>query len=74
MAEGGRAIVNVLTEGTTYLGMFEAGNYYLFGRMELEERFNGWRILLSRHDSFDAPGNTTKEFSTIVAERSGQKI
>jgi len=32
VAERGLAIVNVLTEGTTYMGMFEPGNYYLFGR------------------------------------------
>ena len=36
---------------------------------ELDERFAGWHILLSRHDSFDAPGNTRKEFATIVARK-----
>jgi hypothetical protein len=25
--------------------------------------------LFSRHDSFDAPGNTRKEFTTIVAQK-----
>ncbi len=69
LAEKGLAIVNVLAEGTTYLGMFEPGNYYLFGRDELEEWFKGWGILLSRHDRFDAPGNTTKAFATIVAQK-----
>jgi len=69
VAEGGVAIVNVLIEGTTYMGMFEPGNYYLFGRHGLEERFKGWEILLSVNDSFDAPENTRKEFSTIVARR-----
>ena len=29
---GGRAIVNVLIQGTTYVDMFTPGNYYLFGR------------------------------------------
>jgi len=69
VADQGVAIVNVLVEGTTYLSMFAPGNYYLFGPDELEERFNGWNILLSRHDSFDAPGNTRKEFATIVARK-----
>lgn len=69
VAVNGRAIINVLTEGTTYMGMFEPGRYHLFGRQELEERFTGWDILLSRHDSFDAPGNTKKEFATIVARK-----
>ena len=69
IAPGGRAIVNVLIEGTTYMGMFEPGNYCLFGRNELEERFAGWEILLSQHDSFDAPNNTKKEFATLVARK-----
>jgi tellurite methyltransferase len=44
----GRAIVKVLIEGTTYLGMFDPDNYYLFRRNELEERFEDWTILESR--------------------------
>jgi len=69
LAQGGVAIVNVLIEGTTYMGMFEPGNYCLFARNELKERFKGWEILLSVNDSFDAPEDTRKEFSTIVARR-----
>ena len=69
IADQGVAIINTLIEGTTYMGMFEPGNYYLFGRNELEGHFNGWEILLMRHDSFDAPGNTRKEFATIVARK-----
>ena len=69
VALNGRAVINVLTEGTTYMGMFEPGRYCLLGRNELEERFKGWNVLLSRHDSFDAPGNTKKEFATIVARK-----
>lgn len=69
VADRGVAIVNVLVEGTSYLGMFEPGNYYLFGPDELEQRFKGWSILFSRRDSFDAPGNTRKEFTTIVAQK-----
>lgn len=67
----GLAIVNVLIEGTTYMGMFDPENYYLFGRNQLGERFRVWDILLSRHDSFEAPGSTTKEFATIIARKHG---
>ena len=66
---GGVAVVNVLIEGTTYLDMFGAEEYTLFGADELERSFAGWRILDSRRDGFDAPGGTRKEFSTVVARR-----
>jgi len=66
---GGCAIVNVLIEGTTFLGMFDPSNYYLFGRGELEQCFAGWEIRVSRHDSFPAPGDTRKEFSTVIARQ-----
>ena len=66
---GGHAIVNVLIEGTTYLGMFDPESYYLFARKELEECFSGWSILCSRYDAFPAPGQTQKKFSTVIALR-----
>jgi tellurite methyltransferase len=66
---GGRAIVNVLIEGTTYLGMFDPDNYCLFRRNELEERFDGWTILESRYQTFPAPEGTRKDFSTIIAKK-----
>ena len=66
---GGHAIVNVLIEGTTYMGMFDPNNYCLFARKELEECFSGWTILCSRYDTFLAPGQTRKEFSTVIALR-----
>jgi tellurite methyltransferase len=69
VAPGGCAIVNVLTEGTTYLGMFGSAPYYLFGPRELEEAFGGWRIVQSRPDRFDAPGATEKRFATVVARK-----
>lgn len=68
-ADGGTAIVNVLVEGTTFMGMFEPGNYCLLGKNELRDRFRGWQILLHTYDSFDAPGNTKKEFATVIALR-----
>ena len=69
VAPGGCAIVNVLVEGTTYTAMFDPQAYCLFGRDEIERRFAGWRIEFSRHESFAAPGDTRKEFSTVVARR-----
>ncbi len=66
---GGRAIVNVLTEGTTFTGFFDGNNYYLFGRNEVEESFAGWKILSSCHETFPAPEETCKEFSTVIAEK-----
>lgn len=69
VTEDGLAIVNTLIEGTTYMGMFEPGNYCLFGRDELQDRFKGWDILLSVHQSFDAPEGTKKEFSTVIARK-----
>jgi tellurite methyltransferase len=72
VSPGGRAIVNVLIEGTTYMDMFDPGSYYLFRRGELEEQFIGWTILFSRYQTFPAPGWTRKEFSTVIAQRSSQ--
>lgn len=69
VGEGGRAVVNVITEGTTYMDMFEPGHHYFFRRDELVDAFRGWRILLSRTDSRPAPRNTCKIFDTVVAER-----
>ena len=66
---GGRAIINVLVEGTTYLGMFERGEYYLFGAGELEQAFAGWNLLVTRHDSFPAPESARKEFATVIAQK-----
>jgi tellurite methyltransferase len=66
---GGRAIVNVLVEGTTYLGMFTPNEYYLFGADELEQAFSGWTLLVARRDSFPAPEDTRKEFATVIVQK-----
>jgi tellurite methyltransferase len=71
VAPGGCAAINVLVEGTTYLEMLDPGGYCLFGRDETERHFAGWEIVLSRHESFAAPGDTRKEFSTVVARKPG---
>jgi tellurite methyltransferase len=66
---GGCAIVNVLIEGTTYTGMFDPDDHYLFGAHELEDRFAGWSLLASLHQTFSAPDDKLKVFATIVAEK-----
>lgn len=66
---GGRAAINVLIEGTTFLGLFQPGHYYLFGRDELEQRFAGWRVLEHTCQTFPAPEGSEKVFATIIAEK-----
>ena len=66
---GGCAVINVLIEGTTFLGLFQPGHYYLFGREELEQRFAGWQLLEHVYQTFPAPENTEKVFATIVARK-----
>jgi tellurite methyltransferase len=66
---GGVAVVNVLTEGTTFLGMFEPGHYHLFPAGALRRAFAGWEILVDRHDIFPAPNDTAKAFDTLIARR-----
>lgn len=66
---GGCAVINVLIEGTTYLGMFQPDHYYLFGRDELMHLFAGWKVLELNYQSFTAPDNTEKVFATIVARK-----
>lgn len=66
---GGVAAINVLIEGTTFMGMFEPGHYYLFGHDELIEACSGWEILYSQYDEFPAPGDTVKKFHTLVARK-----
>lgn len=71
VAPGGCAVINVLVEGTTYLEMFDPGGWCLFGGDEIESRFAGWKIELSRRETFAAPGGTVKAFSTVIARRPG---
>ena len=66
---GGCAVINVLIEGTTFLGMFQPGHYTLFGREELAQRFAGWQVLEHVYQTFPAPENTEKVFATIVARK-----
>ena len=65
----GHAIVNVLIEGTTYLGMFKPDEYYLFGASEVEQAFAGWSVITARQETFPAPGETRKAFATVIAQK-----
>jgi tellurite methyltransferase len=66
---GGHTIVNVLVRGTTFMDMFTPGEYYLFRRKELVERFSGWVIETERYEYFPAPVNTMKAFATVIARK-----
>ena len=66
---GGCAVINILIEGTTFLGMFQPGHYTLFGHEELAQRFAGWRVLAQTFQAFPAPGDTEKRFATLIAEK-----
>ena len=69
VAPGGRAIVNTLVAGTTWMAPFEPGRTCLLEEGALERSFEGWRILLARREDFPAPGDTLKRFETVVAQR-----
>jgi len=66
---GGLAAVNVLIEGTTFLDMFDPRGYYLFGASELRDAFGGWTLEYAALETFPAPRDTVKRFSTLVARR-----
>lgn len=66
---GGMAAINVLTEGTTYLDLFDAGSRCLFEVGELAARFAGWDIVHDEASRFEGPQGTRKQFSTVVARR-----
>jgi tellurite methyltransferase len=69
VAPGGRAIVNTLVAGTTWMAPFEPGRYCLLEEGALERGFAGWSILLARGEDFPAPDGTLKRFETVVARR-----
>jgi tellurite methyltransferase len=66
---GGVAVVNVLIEGTTYLDMFDAGAYCLFGYNDLRQAFDGWTLLHDSEQNFEAPRGLVKRFSTLIARK-----
>ena len=66
---GGCLVLNILVEGTTFLGMFEPDHYYLFPRGGLKAALPGWEILAESHDTFPAPNETVKVFDTVIARK-----
>jgi tellurite methyltransferase len=66
---GGVAVVNVLTEGTTYMDMFAPEEHCLFRKDDLRRRFAGWQVLHHDVDEFPVPGGTRKVFATAVARK-----
>ena len=68
---GGIAVINTLIEGTTYFDIFQPGSYCLLARDELRQCFSGWEILHLDYRDFEAPGQTTKSFVTLIARNPG---
>ena len=66
---GGVLACNVLTEATTFLGMFEPGHYHLFPEGAVKAALAGWTPLAESRDRFPAPGDTVKVFDTLIARR-----
>jgi tellurite methyltransferase len=66
---GGVLIINVLVEGTTYLDMFDASGHCIFNPQEIEQRFAGWTLEHLEINEFEAPHQTLKRFSTVIARK-----
>ncbi len=66
---GGVVALNVLTEGTTFLGMFEPDHFHLFPRGALRAAVSGWEVLADSHDVLPAPNDSAKAFDTLIARR-----
>lgn len=66
---GGVAAVNVLVQGTTYLGMFDPASHCLFARDEMHRHFAGWEILCAEYQDFPAVNETVKSFITVIARK-----
>jgi tellurite methyltransferase len=68
----GVLVLNVLTQGTTYMDMFSPQGHCLFAPEELRDSFRSWEILSLTRDEFAAPGNTAKVFVTVIARKPAQ--
>ncbi|MCP5277458.1 MAG: class I SAM-dependent methyltransferase [Thiobacillus sp.] len=66
---GGVVALNVLTQGTSFLGMFEPGHYHLFPQGGLEDALGGWDMLAVSRHRFPALRDTCKDFDTVIARR-----
>jgi tellurite methyltransferase len=68
---GGTLVVNVLTEGTTFMAMFSPEGHCLFQPGDLRARLAGWELIDSSRQEFAALGNTVKVFETAIARKAG---
>jgi tellurite methyltransferase len=68
---GGTLVVNVLTEGTTFMAMFSPEGHCLFHPGDLRERLAGWELLEYTRQEFAAPAHTLKVFETAIARKAG---
>lgn len=66
---GGVAVINVLTEGTTYMEMFAPEGHCLFDPDALRARLAGFELLGLEPSTFAAPGGTCKMFATAIVRR-----
>jgi tellurite methyltransferase len=66
---GGTLIVNVLTEGTSFMDMFSPEGHCLFKAGELRGDLAGWDILGETRQEFAAPRDTRKVFETVIARK-----
>jgi tellurite methyltransferase len=64
---GGTLVVNVMTNGTTFMDMFSPEGHCLFEPEALRESLAGWELLSYVRQQFPAPANTTKVFETAIA-------
>lgn len=71
MRPGGVAVVNVLVQGTTDLGMSDPSSRCLFAKVEIQTRFAGWEILRAEHQAFPAANEKIKPFVTVIARKPG---
>ncbi len=68
---GGVVVINVLTEGTTYLDMFAPEGHCLFNDDSLRAMFSQWGIVSFTSQDFPAPNDTRKMFATVIARKPG---
>jgi tellurite methyltransferase len=67
---GGVAVLNVLVQGTTFMDMFDPAQHCLFDPDAPARAFDGWTLLHSAVEDFDAPRGLRKRFATVIARRS----
>jgi tellurite methyltransferase len=65
----GTLVVNVLTEGTSFMDMFSPEGHCLFKPGELRAHLAGWEILAETRQEFPAPHGTLKRFETVIARK-----